>query len=99
MAHQVSLTWVPPVGGDPVAAYDVLRAPVVGGVIGTFVSIANPEPTAASYIDLAVVAGAVYEYEVKSVNASGESVPCAGIQVTIPLAIPNPPTGLVGSPQ
>jgi hypothetical protein len=98
MAHQVILNWIAPVGGDPVVSYDVKRALAPAGVIGTYVSIANPEPTATTYTDTTVVAGTEYAYEVASVNASGESAPCADILVTIPLAIPNPPTGLVGTP-
>jgi hypothetical protein len=98
MSHSVLLTWVAPATGDPVATYDVKRASVTAGVVGTFVSIANPEPSATTYVDTTVVAGQEYSYEVASVNASGESVPCTAILVTIPLAVPNPPTGLVGSP-
>jgi hypothetical protein len=94
MAHQVILTWVAPTTGDPVVSYDVKRAPAPGGVIGTYVSIASPEPTTTSYIDTAVTAGSEYSYEVCSVNASGESVPCANVLATIPLAVPQPPTGL-----
>ena len=99
MAHQVSLTWTAPTTGDPVATYDVKRAPVVAGVVGSFASIANPEPSATNYTDTNVVAGSSYAYEVSSVNAAGEPAPCSAIQVTIPLAIPAPPTGLAGSPE
>lgn len=98
MAHQVVLSWIAPTSGDPVVSYDVLRAPAPGGVVGTYVSIANPEPTATTYTDLAVVAGQEYAYEVKSRNAAGESTPCPSILVIIPLAVPNPPTGLTGIP-
>jgi ribulose kinase len=98
MAHQVTLNWVAPATGDPVATYDVKRAPVVGGVVGAFASIANPEPSATTYVDTTVVAGLAYAYEVSSVNANGESAPCTAVQVLIPLATPQPPTGLVGTP-
>ena len=98
MAHQVVLNWIAPTTGDPVTSYDVKRAPAPGGVIGVFASIASPEPTATTYTDITVVAGQEYAYEVASVNASGESAPCTSILVTIPLAIPNPPTGLTGTP-
>lgn len=93
--HAATLTWVAPVGGDPVVSYDVKRAPAPGGVVGTYVSIASPEPTTTTYVDTTVVAGQEYSYEVCSVNASGESVPCPSVLVTVPVAAPNPPSGLV----
>lgn len=98
MAHQVVLTWNAPTTGDPVVSYDVQRAPIVNGVVGTFASIANPEPTTTTYTDTAVVAGQKYAYQVASVNAAGESSPCPSIQVAVPLASPAPPTNLSGNP-
>lgn len=97
MAHQVVLNWQAPTTGDPVVSYDVKRALAPNGVIGTFVSIANPEPTTTTYTDLAVTAGVEYAYEVCSVNGSGESVPCASVLATIPLSVPNPPSGLAAT--
>ena len=97
MAHQVVLNWIAPTAGDPPSSYDVKRAPVTAGVIGTYVSIASPEPTTTTYTDTTVVGGLSYAYEVASVNSVGESAPCADVVVTIPLAIPNPPTGLTGT--
>lgn len=94
MSHQVSLSWTAPSGSDPVVSYDVKRAPAPGGVVGTYVSIASPEPTSTSYVDTTVTAGVEYSYEVCSVNSAGESVPCPNVVVTIPLAIPAPPTAL-----
>jgi fibronectin type 3 domain-containing protein len=94
MAHSVTLNWSAPTTGDPVVSYDVKRAPVTNGVVGAFASIASPEPTTTTYVDTAVVAGQEYAYEVCSVNASGESVPCPDVLATIPLAIPQPPTNL-----
>jgi hypothetical protein len=94
MAHQVVLTWIAPTTGDAPTSYDVKRAPAPGGVIGTYVSIASPEPTATTYTDLTVVGGQEYAYEVASVNSAGESAPCADILVTVPLGDPNPPSGL-----
>jgi fibronectin type 3 domain-containing protein len=98
MTHQVVLTWTAPTTGDAPTSYDVKRAPVTAGVVGTFASIASPEPTATTYTDTAVVAGQEYAYEVCSVNAAGESTPCPDITVTIPVSAPNPPTGLTGTP-
>lgn len=94
MAHLVTLTWVAPTSGDAPASYDVKRAPAPGGVIGTYASIASPEPTATTYVDTTAVAGQEYSYEVCSVNAGGESTPCPNILVTIPVSVPNAPTGL-----
>jgi hypothetical protein len=98
LAHSVVLTWVAPTSGDPVTSYDVKRAPAPGGVIGAYASIASPEPTTTTYTDTAVVGGTEYAYEVCSVNSAGESVPCADILVTVPLAVPLPPTSLTGIP-
>ena len=95
MAHSVVLTWQAPTTGDPVVSYDVKRAPAPAGVVGTYVSIANPEPTTTTYTDLTVVAGQEYSYEVCSVNAAGESTPCPSVLATIPLAFPQAPTNLV----
>jgi len=94
MAHSVVLTWVAPTSGDPVVSYDVQRAPAPAGVVGTYASIANPEPTTTTYTDTDVVAGQEYSYQVCSVNGSGESVPSANVLVTIPLAVPQAPTSL-----
>lgn len=97
MAHKAVLTWVAPVGGDPVVSYDVKRADAPGGVVGVYVSIANPEPTTTTYTDTTVVAGQEYSYEVCSVNAAGESAPCPSVLVTVPLGIPGAPTNLTGT--
>ncbi len=95
MAHQSLLTWTAPATGDAPTSYDVQRAPVVGGVVGTFASIASVAVPATTYTDLAVTAGSEYEYRVASVNAAGESAfDTDTTVVTIPLAIPAPPTGL-----
>lgn len=96
MAHSVTLTWSAPAGGAAVATYDVQRALVTGGVVGAFASIANPEPSATTYIDLGpFVEGATYEYQVSSVNPAGESTPCPAVTATIPFSVPGTPTGLV----
>lgn len=98
--HSVVLVWTAPVGGDPVVSYDVQRAPVVNGVVGAFISIANPEPTGTTYTDAsaALQSGDVFEYQVLSVNSAGESVPCPEVTVTIPFSKPNAPTNLVATP-
>lgn len=96
MSHSVTLTWTPPVGGAIPLTYDVQRAPVVGGVVGAFVSIDTPEITAATYVDNGpFVEGSSYAYQVCSVNSAGESVPCAEVTVIIPFSIPGAPTNLV----
>ena len=96
MAHKVILNWIAPTTGDPIVSYDVLRADAPAGVVGAYVSIANPQPTTTTYTDTTVEAGKEYSYEVKSVNAAGESVPCPSILVTVPLALPEAPTSLTG---
>lgn len=92
MAHSANLTWIAPTTGDPIANYDVQRADVNAGVVGAFLTIGSPVAT--SYIDTTVVAGKSYEYRVASVNASGESTFITSQVVTIPLALPQPPTAL-----
>lgn len=97
MAHNVVLTWVAPVGST-VTAYDVQRAPVVGGVTGTFVTIDNPEVSGTTFTDNGpFTEGQVFSYRVASVNPSGESVPCAAVTATIPYFLPGPPTNLVAT--
>jgi hypothetical protein len=96
MAHSVVLTWVAPATGGTPVSYDVKRALVTAGVVGAFASIANPEPTATTYTDLGpFVEGDTYSYEVSSVNSAGESTPSTSVTVTIPVSLPQPPTGLV----
>lgn len=94
--HKVILNWVAPTTGDPVASYDVRRAPAPGGVAGVFASIATPEPTGTTYEDDTVVAGQEYAYEVAAVNAAGESAFTAAFFATIPLGAPSSPTALTG---
>lgn len=93
MAHQALLTWVAPTSGDAPSSYDVQRAPVTGGVVGTFATIASP--TGTTYTDTAVTAGNSYEYRVASVNSAGESTFITSAVELIPLASPLPPTNLV----
>lgn len=96
MAHKVVLTWQAPTTGV-VTSYDVKRAPVVNGVLGAFVSIANPEPTVTTYEDDGpFVEGQTFEYEVCSVNPAGESAPCPAVTEIIPFSLPGAPTNLVG---
>jgi|ERR1019366_6692066 hypothetical protein len=95
MAHQAVLNWIEPSTGDPVATYDVQKAPAPLGVIGTYVSIASVPVGTHTYTDLAVVAGDEIDYRVASKNASGESTfVTLATPVIIPLAVPAPPTGL-----
>jgi fibronectin type 3 domain-containing protein len=92
MAHSAVLTWQAPTTGDAVQNYNVQRAPVIGGVTGTFATIASP--TATTYTDLAVIAGNSYQYRVASVNSAGESAFVTSTVQLIPLAIPGVPTSL-----
>jgi Abnormal spindle-like microcephaly-assoc'd, ASPM-SPD-2-Hydin len=81
-AFAVDLSWDAPVDSpDPVAGYNVYRAP--GG--GTMYQLLNLAPvTTTTYQDLEVLTGDVYDYYVVSVDASGvESVPSNIVSVTI----------------
>jgi predicted phage tail protein len=92
MSHSVVLTWVAPAAGDPVANYDVQKAVVVDGTLGAFVSIGSP--TGTTLTDTNVTPGEQAEYRVASVNTAGESSFITTAVLTIPLAIPQPPTNL-----
>lgn len=99
--HAVTLNWTAPATGGTVASYDVQRALVTDGVVGPFVSIANPEPVVTTYVDNSAavqVEGAEFEYQVMSVNPAGESAPCPEVTVTIPFSKPGSPTNLVATP-
>ena len=93
MPHTAVLTWDAPTSGDPVGNYDVQRASVISGVVGSFASIASP--TTNTFTDSTVIAGSSYEYRVASVNAAGESAFITSSVQLIPLAIPQAPTNLV----
>jgi hypothetical protein len=98
--HQVILNWNAPVASttnDPPASYTVSRAPVVGGVIGTY-SVISQGVTGTTYTDTTVAAGDIYEYSVESVNSAGVSTGNPVLQVTIPISPPAPPTNLQGTP-
>jgi hypothetical protein len=81
-AYEVILTWDAPTNSpDPVAGYNVYRAP--GG--STLYQLVNPRNlTALTYTDTEVLTGDVYDYYVVSVDASGvESVPSNVVTLTI----------------
>jgi fibronectin type 3 domain-containing protein len=80
--YEVELSWDAPASStDPVVGYHVYRANSSGSYV-LLNSSANP-PT--SYTDTTVVAGTTYNYEVKSVDASGvESLPSGVFTAAIP---------------
>jgi len=53
-----------------------------------------------TYVDLAVQPGVTYCYRVAASNSAGKSAYSNEVAITIPLAVPAPPTGLgvVGAP-
>jgi len=80
--YQVDLSWNPPTGStDPAVGYNVYRA-----TVGTPFTVLNSSPISlASWTDTTVQAGATYDYEVTSVDASGvESLPSSVTSVVIP---------------
>jgi fibronectin type 3 domain-containing protein len=81
-SYQVELTWdAPASSSDPVAGYHVYRA-TSGGSYALLTSSLN---TPTTYTDTSVQAGANYNYEVTSVDASGvESAPSNVYAATIP---------------
>jgi len=80
--YEVELTWdAPASSSDPVAGYHIYRATGSGSYALLNSSINAPT----TYTDSTVQAGATYDYEVKSVDASGvESGPSNVYTATIP---------------
>jgi hypothetical protein len=83
VSYSVDLTWDAPTSSpDPVAGYNIYRAPSGSSPYTLLGSSVGTETT---YVDGTVVAGQSYDYEVKSVDSSGvESVPAGPVPVTIP---------------
>jgi hypothetical protein len=81
-AYAVDLSWdAPGSSGDPVAGYNVYRAPT-GGSLYQLVNSSVDANTA--YMDSTVQNGVSYDYYVESVDASGvQSVPSNTFAVTI----------------
>ena len=82
-SYQVILTWVPPTSSpDPVAGYNVYRAPSGGS---TYTQLNSTVMTQTTYTDANVTNGQTYDYIVESVDASGvQSVPSNTAVVPIP---------------
>jgi fibronectin type 3 domain-containing protein len=82
VSYQVDLSWDAPVGSsDPVAGYHVYRATSSG----SYALLTSSLNTPTTYTDTTVQAGANYNYEVRSVDASGvESAPSNVYAATIP---------------
>jgi len=82
-SYAVDLSWdAPSTSADPVAGYNVYRAPSGG----TTYALLNSSPTAqTAYTDSTVTAGQAYQYQVESVDANGGlSAPTTSVAVTIP---------------
>ena len=83
ISHQVDLSWnAPAATSDPVAGYNVYRAP--GGT--TSYQLLNSSPVGStSYADSAVTSGQTYVYMVESVDSAGvESAPSNTATATVP---------------
>jgi hypothetical protein len=80
--YEVELTWdAPASSSDPVAGYHIYRE--TGS--GSYALLNSSVNTPTTYTDTTVQAGATYNYEVKSVDASGvESTPSNVYTATIP---------------
>ncbi len=84
--RRVTLNWT--AAANPALGFVIQRAPVTGGLVGTFATISGLLPiagTARTYLDpsTALAVGATYSYRVVAVNLSGVSAP-ADINVTLP---------------
>jgi len=83
VSHQVDLSWNAPTSSpDPVAGYNVYRAPAG---TSSYQLLNSSADTITTYLDTTVQSGLGYDYVVKSVDASGvESPPSNAITVNIP---------------
>jgi len=80
--HVVDLSWDAPTSSDSIAGYNVYRS---SGGASDFLLINSSIDTKTTYADSTVASGQTYDYEVKSVTASGqESPPSNMASVTIP---------------
>ena len=81
-SYEVELSWdAPTSSSDPVAGYHVYRATAAGSYSLLNSSINTPT----TYTDTSAQAGATYNYEVRSVDASGvESAPSNVYTAAIP---------------
>ncbi len=72
----VTVAW----GAVPFAtSYNVLRAPVVGGVVGTYTPLAPATGiTATTYTDSTAAIGTIYDYEIQAINSSNQANPGPG---------------------
>ena len=82
-SYSVALSWdAPESSTDPVAGYNIYRAPSGSSTYALLNSSVNALTT---YVDSTVQAGATYDYIVESVDGSGvESAPTSPIAVPIP---------------
>jgi len=81
--YAVNLSWEAPTSSvDPVAGYNVYRAPSGSS---TYALLNSSPETETSYMDSTVVNGQIYDYIAESVDASGiESIPSNVFTVSIP---------------
>jgi fibronectin type 3 domain-containing protein len=68
-SHEVDLTWTAPAGSsDPVAKYNVYRAPTG---TSSFQLVDSTPSSQTTYADSSVTGGQTYDYTVKSADAQG----------------------------
>jgi fibronectin type 3 domain-containing protein len=85
VAYQVNLAWNAPTSStDPVAGYNVYRAPS-GSTSYQQINTSELSQSTTTYVDSSVLNGQTYDYIVESVDASGEtSAPSNMAAVPIP---------------
>ncbi len=88
--RQVQLSWTD--NGANETGFVIERAPLVGGVPGTFLQIATAPANAANgtttFLDTTVLDGSAYAYQVREQNAATVSTPSNVATVTTPMAAP-----------
>ena len=93
---QVDLSWTGT--GSNVTSFQVRRAPVVNGTVGTYSTISSPGAGVTSYADNSVTLGNIYSYEVIAVNGLPtshgwyQSAPSNAVRLLV--AVPAAPTNL-----
>ncbi|MBK8050355.1 MAG: hypothetical protein IPK16_26570, partial [Anaerolineales bacterium] len=92
---RVDLTWVDNATAE--TGYRVQRAPVVGGVPGTYATIATLAAGSVDYSDLTTVANTAYAYRVFAFAGALDSLASNVALITTPPPPPTAPSNLVGT--
>lgn len=90
----VTLNWNPDSTASPIPSYTLRRSIVSGG---PYTTIAKNIP-GSTYRDVSVTNGQTYYYVVAASNNTGTSKNSAEVSISVSVAVPDGPIGLVASP-